>query len=309
MRKIILLLAVIGLVLCQELIVEKVEGQFRSGQKIVKTWQNSDWDNYEDFAIYGWFKINSQYPISDWATGFHFTSNQDNAWNNAVNYGDRVLAFFIIADSLHNPTYSIARGDANVAKDLKYVAADVDKWAFIYISHGSAQQSQFVYYQFASSGVLTRQLTSITHQPSKFYQIAVGQSFTYQYFPGTIWRLSIIAGPNAYRESGFEQFQNIQPDIIPTCPILFSGCNYSGKADSLCKSNSNYDVNQIHSIYLPPKQTVTLYGKGNFKGKKAVYTQSVECINQINWTALLSTNDISVEDKTKTVLRRNKKKN
>ncbi|KAL4440926.1 hypothetical protein ABPG74_009339 [Tetrahymena malaccensis] len=309
MRKIILLLAIIGLVLCQELIVDSVQGQYATGQKSVKTWTNSEWNNYQDFAIYGWFKINSQYTISDWATGFHFTSNQDNAWTNASAYGDRVLAFWVISNILHNPTYSMARGNSNYYENLNFATGDTDKWAFIYVTHGSASQSQFAYYQLASSGVLTKKYTQITHKTSSFYQIAVGQSFNYKYFPGSFWRLSIIGGPNAYRESGFEQFQNIKPDVVPSCPILFSGCNYSGKADSLCQSNPSYNVTQIHSIYLPPKYTATLHDQANYQGKKIVYSQSIECINQLNWAYLLSTNAIVIEDETKTVLRRNNKRN
>ncbi|KAL4440925.1 hypothetical protein ABPG74_009338 [Tetrahymena malaccensis] len=309
MRKIILLLTIIGLILCQELIVENIQGQQDSGQVFQKSWQNTEWNNYLDFAIYGWFKINSKTNRSDWATGFHFTSNQDSQWTNSIAIGDRVLAFQVIGNTLHNPTYSIARGSYNYYENLEFATEDADKWAFLYVSFSSEQSAQFTYYQLASSGILTKKYSDITHQPSSFYQIKVGQSFYYKYFPGTIWRLSLIAGPNAYRESGFEQFQNIKPDIIPSCPIFFTGCNYSGHADSLCNSVSSYNVTSIHSIYLPPNYTATLHDQDNYQGKKIVYSQSIECISQYNWAYLLTSNAISIEDEKKTVLRRNKKIN
>ncbi|KAL4471018.1 hypothetical protein ABPG73_015569 [Tetrahymena malaccensis] len=248
MRKIILLLTIIGLILCQELIVENIQGQQDSGQVFQKSWQNTEWNNYLDFAIYGWFKINSKTNRSDWATGFHFTSNQDSQWTNSIAIGDRVLAFQVIGNTLHNPTYSIARGSYNYYENLEFATEDADKWAFLYVSFSS-------------------------------------------------------------EESGFEQFQNIKPDIIPSCPIFFTGCNYSGHADSLCNSVSSYNVTSIHSIYLPPNYTATLHDQDNYQGKKIVYSQSIECISQYNWAYLLTSNAISIEDEKKTVLRRNKKIN
>ncbi|EAS02153.3 hypothetical protein TTHERM_00558350 (macronuclear) [Tetrahymena thermophila SB210] len=309
MRKIILLLAIISLALCQELIVEKVAGQYNSGQKFAKSWQNSQWNDYQDFAIYGWFKIDSSYQIAEWSTGFHFTSNQDKDWTNASAPGDRVLAFWVIGNTLHNPTYSLARGNTNYYENLSFAAGDTNKWAFIYVTHGSSQQAQYVYYLLPSSGVVTKKIASITHKTSTFYQINVGQSFSFKYFPGSFWRLSLIAGPNAYRESGFEQFQNIQPDVVPSCPILFTGCNYSGKGDSLCQSSPSYNVTAVHSIYLPANFTATLHDQANYAGKKIVYSQSIECITQLNWAYLLSTHAITIEDETKTVLRRNNRRN
>ncbi|KAL4506222.1 hypothetical protein ABPG73_016956 [Tetrahymena malaccensis] len=87
----------------QELIVGNLQNQFSTtGQSFHKNWSNNQWNNNLDFAIYGWFKISSQQPISDWIVGFHFTQN-DSTWNNQINLGDRVLSFFIKASLIQGP--------------------------------------------------------------------------------------------------------------------------------------------------------------------------------------------------------------
>lgn len=131
------------------------------------------------------------------------TANE-NDWTNASKVGDRVLAFFTIGATLHNPTYSIARGNNNYYEDLAYAANDLDKWNFFYVAHSGAESSQFAYYNLAGSGVKSKKIGSITHNTSPYYRINVGRSFSYKYVPGNLWRVTIHGGQGAYRESGFE---------------------------------------------------------------------------------------------------------
>lgn len=161
------------------------------------------------------------------------------------------MAFFTINDQLHNPTYSLANGNTNFYNNLSYKSGDLDKWAFTYVSIGNSQTAQFAYYKLASSGEASKKLSPVTHGTSSFYQIKVGQSFGYKYFPGSIWRLSIIAGPNAYKESGFDVVQNIKPDAPPSCPIIFSGCAQSGTATNVCQNIPVFNVKTIQGVYIP----------------------------------------------------------
>lgn len=85
----ILLSSVLG----QELILDSIRNAYSSGAAVSKTYQGSDWGSITDFAIYGWFKIDSSYARTDWATGFHFTSNTNAKWTDCDSNGDRVLMF------------------------------------------------------------------------------------------------------------------------------------------------------------------------------------------------------------------------
>lgn len=155
---------------------------------------------------------------------------------------------------------------------------------------------------------MTKKLTPVTHSISNFYQIKVGQSFGHKYFPGSFSRLSIIGGPTAYRESGFDIFQNIKPDQAPSCPILFTGCAQSGTATNACENLPIFDVKTIQSVYIPSGYTVTIYDTNNYAGKKITYNQSIECITSFNWAMLVNTNAITVEDDNRPALRKSSSK-
>ncbi|KAL4506221.1 hypothetical protein ABPG73_016955 [Tetrahymena malaccensis] len=89
----------------QELIVGNLQNEFATtGQSFNKEWKNSGWNNYLGFAIYGWFKISSKQPISEWIVGFHFTSNDNSTWSNDQKYGDRVLCFFVKGNTIQIQT-------------------------------------------------------------------------------------------------------------------------------------------------------------------------------------------------------------
>lgn len=135
----IILALLLSTILSQELIVDSITTSYNSGTSFSKTFEYSQWNNVLDFAIYGWFKIGSSYAKSDWACGFHFTSNKGDNWTNGSKNGDRTLGFFTKDNLLHNPTYSLANKNVNYYDNLNYKTADLDKWGFFYVSLGSAQ--------------------------------------------------------------------------------------------------------------------------------------------------------------------------
>lgn len=158
MRKIVIVLALLAVVFGQELVIDNLAGAYNSGTEYFKYYKYSRWNDVKDFAVYGWFKFGSQYARNEWATIFHMTANE-NDWTNYSKVGDRVLAFFTIGATLHNPTYSIARGNNNYYEDLAYAANDLDKWNFFYVAHSGAESSQFAYYNLAGSGIKSKKIT------------------------------------------------------------------------------------------------------------------------------------------------------
>ncbi|KAL4471015.1 hypothetical protein ABPG73_015566 [Tetrahymena malaccensis] len=97
---------------------------------------------------------------------------------------------------------SVKRGSYNYYEHLELIIEDADN-RFLFTS-ALAQNDHH--------NLHTTILLLISHQPTSFYKIKVIQQFYYKYFPVTIWRVSLIAGPNTYRGGVFQQFQNIKPD-------------------------------------------------------------------------------------------------
>ncbi|KAL4470738.1 hypothetical protein ABPG72_016743 [Tetrahymena utriculariae] len=197
MNKIAITLIILNIAICQELIFDSLVGQYSSGQTFQKEWQGNGWSNYLDFAIYGWYKINSQYAGNGWHRRQNF------------NHGN------LIRNSSYN--YNV---NNDVFINQYSTSGDVDKWTFLYVCYGGIQKNQFSFYQFGSSGVKTYNIPNLNHITSDYYQVkAVKSQFVDYYFPGQLCSFYIIAGPQAYRVSGFEQFQNIQPNIAKNCPF------------------------------------------------------------------------------------------
>ncbi|KAL4506219.1 hypothetical protein ABPG73_016953 [Tetrahymena malaccensis] len=77
-------------VISQELIVDNLQNQYvATGQSYHKDWSKIEWNNNLDFAIYGWFKISSQYVLDNWVVGFQFSSNDNSRLTDKSNLGDR----------------------------------------------------------------------------------------------------------------------------------------------------------------------------------------------------------------------------
>lgn len=72
------------------------------------------------------------------------------------------------------------------------------------------------------------------------------------------------------------------------CAILYALCDYKGDSFNLCKDHANLDVpHDIKSVYVPKKTKVTLYNLDNFNGKKATFSKSVECLDNLDFSILL----------------------
>ncbi|KAL4478500.1 hypothetical protein ABPG74_006735 [Tetrahymena malaccensis] len=217
-----------------ELIVNSAQGYLTTGKGFYKNWQGNGWDTYLDFGIYCWFKINKQYNIDNWAQGFHFTSQTNQNWQNWKQLGDRVLAFYVQGNQIQNPTYDVKSNNANVINQIIYTIDDLDKWAFLYVAYGNTKQQQYAYYKFASSGIQVSLIQNIQHFTSNYYQInVISNPFYSYYFPGQVCGLYILAGPGAYRESGFENFQNMDQKVLLSCQfcqqnqyLLYNGTLY-----------------------------------------------------------------------------------
>ncbi|KAL4478498.1 hypothetical protein ABPG74_006733 [Tetrahymena malaccensis] len=213
-------------VISQELIVDNLQNQYvATGQSYHKDWSKIEWNNNLDFAIYGWFKISSQYVLDNWVVGFQFSSNDNSRLTDKSNLGDRVLSLFIWGNIIVTPTYSTQSNQPNIYNYLYYNSNDLDKWIFIYVAYGSAVQTQYTYIQLPSSGVLRDKIPNIIHYTSNFYQIQVGFTKYYtHYFAGQICSLYILAGSNAYTDNDIQiiQLSNLQPQIALSC----SFCKY-----------------------------------------------------------------------------------
>ncbi|KAL4470739.1 hypothetical protein ABPG72_016744 [Tetrahymena utriculariae] len=220
MKIVIIILIILKSTICQEKLFDSLVGQFNSGQAFHKEWEGNGWDNYLDFAIYGWFKISSLYNIdNDFSTGFHFTSRKDADWKDWLQSGDRILTLFVRGNLLRNDSNDIS--GVNRVQNVFYAAEDKDKWTFLYVCYGNLQQNVFSFYIFGSSGIKTYNQGQVTHSTSNYYQLYAGttQFVVGKYFPGQLCSFYIIAGPGAYRIDGFEQFQNLLPIIALNCPF------------------------------------------------------------------------------------------
>lgn len=59
MKKLIVLFGLLAIICSQELVVDSWTGSYNTGTQVVKTFNNDNWDNVQELAVYGWFKINS----------------------------------------------------------------------------------------------------------------------------------------------------------------------------------------------------------------------------------------------------------
>ncbi|KAL4482322.1 hypothetical protein ABPG73_012782 [Tetrahymena malaccensis] len=163
-------------IIIHQVLSQQLIGQYLNGNTYTQEFKNSQWNNNLDFAIYGWFKIYS-FPSSFWQVGFHFTCFAPNVWTDKYQYGDRLLTFHTDAHVLENHTYTTYQPapTPNIWQDTPFSSSDFNQWIFIYLSYGSQQQAQYVYYKFPSREQGQKML-NIIHNPSNYYFIYVGNT-------------------------------------------------------------------------------------------------------------------------------------
>ncbi|KAL4449829.1 hypothetical protein ABPG74_008202 [Tetrahymena malaccensis] len=252
-------------IIIHQVLSQQLIGQYLNGNTYTQEFKNSQWNNNLDFAIYGWFKIYS-FPSSFWQVGFHFTCFAPNVWTDKYQYGDRLLTFHTDAHVLENHTYTTYQPapTPNIWQDTPFSSSDFNQWIFIYLSYGSQQQAQYVYYKFPSREQGQKML-NIIHNPSNYYFIYVGNTVApYVSFSGQICGLYLIAGSNAYRESGFDQFQTLQTSdafqlYIQICDQsgsvqVFEPCDIQISSKTLPNLNQSYNQTTQQSFQVKVKK-------------------------------------------------------
>ncbi|EGR31398.1 hypothetical protein IMG5_110780, partial [Ichthyophthirius multifiliis] len=167
---------------------------------IVKKYSN--FKEVQEFAVFGWFKLNIENKRESWSTGYHLNSNK--VTQDFADYGDRTLSMFIIKNNYHFATYDTRTQNTNLHQNISFTTEEQEKWAFIYFGYCPLRQKGYVYLQFQGQKERILEFLNVKHRSSIIYTIFVGQSFQYLYFPGRIVQLRLAAGKGAYREYGFE---------------------------------------------------------------------------------------------------------
>ncbi|KAL4449830.1 hypothetical protein ABPG74_008203 [Tetrahymena malaccensis] len=263
---------------------------------ISKTFTNNSWDNLLDFAIYGWFKI--QQITNIWGVGFHFTSTPKNVWDDKNKFGDRLLTLFVLGNTLENHTYTLysqgsQSASPNIWLDTVFTQDDLNKWAFIYVSVGSAEQAHYVFYKLPSSNPQPQKSSQIiTHQTSNTYTIFVGYTLpNYASFPGQVCGLYILAGKGAYRESGFEQFYGLQPSDAQSCGFCQVGY-YLQSYNCYQWCPNNYKLNIVQktcdqcTVYTSDCQTCSTTCRSCQFGNKNICLDCYETMQISNQTCV-----------------------
>ncbi|EGR26994.1 hypothetical protein IMG5_203340 [Ichthyophthirius multifiliis] len=169
----------------------------------------------QEFAITTWIKITPNLARPTWATGYHFNSNV--VPTDFAKLGDRTLAFFIINNILHFPTYDVKTNNPNVNQNINIQEFNVGSWALIYHGYTDKGSKAFVYTQFQNREPDVLRFNNIYHKDAFFYHLWVGQSFAYKNFPGRINNLRLCGGSGCYREQGFENdwAKSPVPPLLP----------------------------------------------------------------------------------------------
>ncbi|EAS06210.2 REJ domain protein (macronuclear) [Tetrahymena thermophila SB210] len=284
-----IILAIINLTLSQS---QVLIGSYQTSNPFTKEFKNSEWNNNLDFAFYGWLKITTFPPPASWSTGFHFTSNSPDVWTDQYNYGDRVLAFFNDNNNIINPTYTTysANPSTNIWSQVSFSTPELNQWIFIYLSYGSQQQAQYAYYKFPSHEVRSK-LINIVHSTSNYYYLYVGKTSPYYYFMGQICGFYLIAGPTAYRESGFDQFLTLQTQDAISCSYCLSDF-YIPQQTCVQWCPNNYRANIVQktcdqcSTYTSDCQTCAPTCKSCQFGNKDICLDCQETMNISNGTCV-----------------------
>ena len=84
------------------------------------------------------------------------------------------------------------------------------------------------------------------------------------------------------------------------CAILYEECGFKGESFNLCKDHDDLNIeHDVKSIFVPKKTKVTLFNLDKFKGKKATFTKSVECLDSIDFNILLAQKSSLIEESSK----------
>lgn len=88
-------------------------------------------------------------------------------------------------------------------------------------------------------------------------------------------------GKEAYEETNFERFYILHPETIPTCPLAFSQCGYTGEKLELCKEVRGY--REIKSIFMGKlkEQLEICFGENIL-----LINESIECLSELDLISL-----------------------
>lgn len=100
-----------------------------------------DYDNAEDYAVYGWHKWDFLPDKSSWYLIYRLHANEQPT--NAEKLGDRTLAFWIGDNVYHPATYhtadAVREPNANLWSLINYDDLDLASWMWTYQCYSRSQ--------------------------------------------------------------------------------------------------------------------------------------------------------------------------
>jgi hypothetical protein len=163
-----------------------------------------DYDNAEDYAVYGWHKWNLLPDKSSWYLIYRLHTNQNPS--NAEQLGDRTLALWIGDGVYHPSTYHTADDvkapNTNLYSLFNYNDVDLASWMWTYQCY-SRKEKKYFFYSW-THGVETKIVKeNVVHFVPSYFGFYMGKDPWHRSFHGRLMSFNLVFGPSAYKTEDF----------------------------------------------------------------------------------------------------------